>query len=128
MVCRLANFKQFDALVVVLTDVPVMDFTSCRALDDMISDTLAVIRKVFLVYRRPKLKTYLDKHGIFKKLQLDSIHSERSPALCAAARSIDLDPELCKSPRIDLDRMQQSRGIPALLFHQKRKAPSQVTG
>ena len=97
MVCRLANFKQFNALVVVLTDVSVMDFTSCCALDDMISDTLAVIRKVFLVYRRPILKTYLDKHGIFKKLQLDSIHSERSPALCAAARSIDLDPELCKS-------------------------------
>jgi SulP family sulfate permease len=97
MVRRLANFKQFHALVVVLTDVPVMDFTSCRALDDMISDTLAVIRKVFLVCRRPKLKTYLDKQGIFKKLELDSIHSERSTALCAAVRAIELDPDVCKA-------------------------------
>jgi SulP family sulfate permease len=96
MVRRLANFKQFDALVIDLTDVPVMDFTSVRALDDMISDTLAVNRKVFLVCMRPKLKTYLDKQGIFKKLELDSVHSQRSTALCAAARSIDLDPELCK--------------------------------
>ncbi len=95
MVRRLANFKQFDALVVDLTDVPIMDFTSCRALDDMISDTLAVNRKVFLVCKRPKLKTYLDKLGIFKKLTLESIHSERATALCAAARSIDLDPDAC---------------------------------
>ena len=95
MVRRLANFKQFDALVVDLTDVPVMDFTSCRALDDMISDTLAVNRKVFLVCKRPNLKTFLEKQGILKKLALDSIHDERSTALCAAARSIDLDPDAC---------------------------------
>jgi SulP family sulfate permease len=96
MVRRLANFKQFDALVVDLTDVPAIDYTSCRALDDMISDTLDANRTVFLVCRRPKLKTYLDRQGIFKKLKLDSIHSQRSTALCAAARSIDLDPEVCK--------------------------------
>jgi len=96
MVRRLASFKQFDALVVDLTDVPVMDFTSCRALDDMISDTLAVNRKVFLVCMRPKLKAFLDKQGIFKKLELDNIHSQRSTALCAAARSIEVDPEICK--------------------------------
>ena len=96
MVRRLASFKQFDALVLDLTAVPIMDFTSCRALDDMINDTLAVNRKVFLVCMRPKLKAYLEKQGIFKKLTLDSIHSQRSTALCAAARSIDLDPEICK--------------------------------
>lgn len=96
MVRRLANFKQFDALVLDLTDVPAIDYTSCRALDDMISDTLAVKRKVFIVCMRPKLKTFLNKQGIFKKLDLDSIHSQRSTALCAAARSIDLDLEVCK--------------------------------
>ncbi|NNF97278.1 MAG: SulP family inorganic anion transporter, partial [Halobacteria archaeon] len=96
MVRRLANFKQFDALVVDLTDVPAIDYTSCRALDDMISDTLAVNRQVFIVCMRPKLKTFLDKQGIFKKLGIDNIHSQRSTALCAAARSIDIDPDTCK--------------------------------
>jgi len=97
MVRRLANFKQFDALVVDLTDVPAIDYTSCRALDDMISDTLAVNRQVFIVCMRPKLKTFLDNQGIFKKLGIDNIHSQRSSALCAAARSIDLDPDACKA-------------------------------
>ena len=96
MVRRLANFKQFDALVVDLTDVPAIDYTSCRALDDMISDTLAVNRQVFIVCMRPKLKTFLDNQGIFNKLGTDNIHSQRSTALCAAARSIDLDPDACK--------------------------------
>jgi SulP family sulfate permease len=96
MVRRLANFKQFDALVLDLTDVPAIDYTSCRALDDMISDTLAVNRQVFIVCMRPKLKTFLDKQGIFKKLDIDNIHAQRSTALSAAARSIDLDPEVCK--------------------------------
>jgi SulP family sulfate permease len=96
MVRRLANFKQFDALVVDLTDVPAIDYTSCRALDDMISDTLAVNRQVFIVCMRPKLRTFLDNQGIFKKLGIDNIHSQRSSSLCAAARSIDLDPDTCK--------------------------------
>ena len=78
---RLATFKQLDAVVVDLTVVPVMDLTFCRALDDMISDTLAVNRKVFLDCQRPNLKSYLDKQGVFKKLELDSILSERSTVL-----------------------------------------------
>ena len=78
---HLANLKQLDALVEDLTDIPIADFTSCRAFDDMISDTLAVNRKVFLDSQQPNLNSSLDKQGVFKKLELDSILSERSTVL-----------------------------------------------
>lgn len=96
MVRLLANFKQFDALVLDLTNVPAVDFTSSRALDDMISDTLAANRQVYLVGMRPKVKAFLAKQGILSKLSEGNIHNTRTPALCAAAKSFDIDPEACK--------------------------------
>jgi len=48
MVRRLAHFRQFDVLVVDLTDVPVMDFTSGRALDDIIGNAVKIDRQVFI--------------------------------------------------------------------------------
>jgi len=93
---RLTHFKQFDVLVVDLTDVPVMDFTSSRALNDMISNTMAINRQVFVVGMRPKLKTFLETQGMLEKIEHVNIHSQRSTALCAAARSTDLDPNICR--------------------------------
>jgi len=48
MVRRLAHFRQFDVLVVDLTDVPAMDFTSGRALDDIIGNAVKIDRQVFI--------------------------------------------------------------------------------
>ncbi len=96
MVRRLADFKQFDVLVVDLTDVPVMDFTSGRALDDIIGNAVKINRQVFVVGMRPRLKTFLETQGILEKIDQANIHSQRSTALCAAARSVDLDPDICR--------------------------------
>lgn len=93
MMRRLADFKQFDALVVDLTDVPAMDFTSCRALDDMIDNTMTTNRQVFIVGMRPELKEFLDTQGVLEKIEPMNIHGQRATALCAAARSIDLNPD-----------------------------------
>lgn len=99
MARRLADFEQFDALVVDLTDVPAMDLTSCRALDNMIGNTLAVNRQVFVAGMRPELKAFLETQGILERIGPVNIHGQRSTALCAAARSIDLDPDSCRPER-----------------------------
>lgn len=50
MVRRLAHFKEYDSLVLDLSGVPAVDFTSSMALNDIISDTLEDSdRYVFLV-------------------------------------------------------------------------------
>lgn len=97
MVRRLANFKEYDALVLDLTGVPIIDFTSSMALNDIISDTLASSeRYIFLVGLRPKVQNFLEKQAILDKVDSSHIYPERQAALCHAARLININPEACK--------------------------------
>lgn len=97
MVRRLAAFKQYDALVLDLSDVPVIDFTSARAILDMISDTQHADRHVLLVGIQPKVKDFLTRQRVLDLVANDRIYDNRIKALCHAARLINLDPESCKS-------------------------------
>ena len=97
MVRRLAHFKEYDALVLDLSGVPSVDFTSCMALTDMISDTLASNdRYVFLVGLRPNVQKFMEKQSVLEKVDSSHIYPERHTALCHAARVINIDPEACK--------------------------------
>lgn len=98
MVRRLAHFKEYDSLVLDLTGVPAVDFTSSMALNDIISDTLASKdRYVFLVGLRPNVKSFLDKQGILNQVDSGHIYAERHTALCHAARVINIAPDACKA-------------------------------
>jgi len=98
MVRRLANFKEYDSLVLDLSGVPAVDFTSSMALTDMISDTLTGgDRYVFFVGLRPNVQAFLEKQGVLDKVDSSHIYSERHSALCHAARVIDIDPDDCKA-------------------------------
>lgn len=98
MVRRLAHFKEYDSLVLDLTGVPAVDFTSSMALNDIISDTLASKdRYVFLVGLRPNVMSFLDKQGILEQVDKGHIYTERHTAICHAARLIDIDPDACKA-------------------------------
>ncbi len=98
MVRRLAHFKEYDSLVLDLTGVPAVDFTSSMALNDIISDTLASKdRYVFLVGLRPNVKSFLDSQGILEQVDSGHIYAERHTALCHAARVINIDPDACKA-------------------------------
>ena len=97
MVRRLAHFKEYDALVLDLSGVPSVDFTSCMALTDMISDTLASNdRYVFLVGLRPNVQEFMEKQNVLEKVDSSHIYPERHTALCHAARVINIDPDACK--------------------------------
>lgn len=98
MVRRLAHFKEYDSLVIDLSGVPAVDFTSAMALNDMICDTLADEgRFVFLVGLRPNVQEFLQKQNVLEKVDNGHIYPERHTALCHAARVINIDPEACKA-------------------------------
>jgi SulP family sulfate permease len=96
MIRRLAKFDEYDALILDMTDVPAIDFTSCRAIDDMVSDALQINRNVFLVGVRPKVKLFLQRQGVTQKLDTTHICKKRKEALCLAAMSLGIEHELCK--------------------------------
>jgi len=97
MVRRLAQFKEYDSLVLDLSGVPSVDFTSSMALNDMICDTLANNERfVFIVGLRPAVEQFLEKQGVLDNVDKGHIYPQRHTALCHAARVINIDPDVCK--------------------------------
>ena len=94
MVRRLAQFKEYDVLVLDLSAVPAVDFTSCMALSDIINDTLAASnRSVFIVGLRPNVERFIEKQGVLDNVDKGHIYSDRHTALLHAARLINNDPD-----------------------------------
>ena len=97
MVRRLAHFKEYDSLVLDLSGVPAVDFTSAMALNDMISDTLAdKDRYVFLVGLRPAVQEFLRKQRVLDYVDNGHIYTDRHSALCHAAKLINIDSAACR--------------------------------
>jgi SulP family sulfate permease len=89
MVRRLAAFKEYDVLILDLADVPLVDYTSSRALDDMVNDAKGAGRDVLIAGARPAVEKFLDRQGVFAILKRDSIFRERADALSQAARLLN---------------------------------------
>ncbi len=95
MVRQLAAFDQYDVLVMDLTDVVAVDFTSSRAIEDMINDARSRQRKVFLVGLRPRVHEFLRAQGVLDRLPEDGLAGSRQEGLCRAARVLGLKPDTC---------------------------------
>jgi SulP family sulfate permease len=89
---RLAQFDQYRALVLDLSELVKLDFTSCRALDDMIFDAQSTGRQVFLVGGRPQVYEMLRKQGVLGRLEEGHRHNQRISALRHAASSLGVTP------------------------------------
>ncbi|PLX62637.1 SulP family inorganic anion transporter [Sedimenticola selenatireducens] len=87
---RLAQFDKYRALVLDLSDVAKVDFTSSRALDDMIFNAQSTGRQVFLVGGRPQVYEMLQKQGVLGRLNEWHQHNRRLSALQHAAASIGI--------------------------------------
>lgn len=85
---RLASFDQYRALVLDLTHVSQVDFTSARALDDMIHDAQDRGRLAFLVGARPAVKSFLKHQGVIANLAKGHCLKNRLQALRLAAEKI----------------------------------------
>lgn len=81
MVRRLASFKQYDALLLDFSSVPVIDFTSSMAVEDMILDARARGRSVYVINCHDKVIDFLKKQGVLAHLDDDSQFIDRESAL-----------------------------------------------
>lgn len=85
MIRRLASFDQYDALVLDFSDVPVIDFTSARAVEDMVIDASQRGRRVYTVIRNPGIQGYLTKQGVMQHVPAEHQCSVRHEALQLAS-------------------------------------------
>jgi SulP family sulfate permease len=84
----LGKFDQYDALILDLSHVPQMDFTSSRALEDMVHGARDSGRDALLVgCHEPVRKTLIDL-GVMAKFDPDHILETRLDALETALRLI----------------------------------------
>ncbi|NCA90592.1 MAG: SulP family inorganic anion transporter [Gammaproteobacteria bacterium] len=85
----LAQFDEYDILILDLTDMPQIDFTASRALYDMVFDAKTMGRQVFLVGGRKSVVEMLTKQGIIDQIPADHRVEKRLVALQAAQRLLE---------------------------------------
>jgi SulP family sulfate permease len=93
MARRLASYDEYDALILDLTEVPVVDFTTCRALEDIIHDAQDAGRQAFLVGARVQVNAMLIKLGILRQLANGHVCEDREEAFRKAAKILGVDLE-----------------------------------
>ncbi|MEJ2426345.1 MAG: SulP family inorganic anion transporter [Candidatus Thiodiazotropha sp.] len=81
MARQMAQFDQYDVLVVDLSDMPQIDFTATRALEDIIVDAQDRGRRVLLAGCRPKVQKSLERQGLIAKIHTQHLHGKRIDAL-----------------------------------------------
>ncbi len=95
MVRRHAAMQDYDIMLLDLSDVTMLDFTSTKAIEDIIVDTGAAGRQVFLVGASQSIIDMLHKQHMLRHLETDQIYQLRVDALRHASRllkiSIDHD-------------------------------------
>jgi SulP family sulfate permease len=89
MARRLAGFDEYDALVLDMTDVPVIDYTTSRAIEDMIHDAQDRGRHAFLVGARPAVAKLLDQQRVLEQLPEGHQHVKRLDALKHAVQLLE---------------------------------------
>ena len=77
--------QDYDIMLLDLSDVPLIDFTSAKALEDIIIDTRAAGRHVFLVGARQRVYDTLKRQKILRHLESGQIYKQRLDALLHAA-------------------------------------------
>jgi len=83
-----ASIKDYDLMLLDLSDVPIIDFTSAKAIEDIIIDTKAAGRQVFLVGARQNVYDILKKQNILRHLDSAQMYRNRLDALQNAAQLI----------------------------------------
>lgn len=67
-----------------LTEVPSIDFTTSRALEDIIIDTVNAVRHIFLVGARAAVCDMLEKQNVLRHFDIGHMYLSRMDALLHA--------------------------------------------
>ncbi len=96
---KLADFDEYDVLLLDLSDVTQIDYTSSRAVGDMIADGQARGRVVLLVLRAGDVDNLLAKYGVRGSVDDGQIFTSRLEALRSAASVGDAAPDAVRADR-----------------------------
>jgi len=86
MVRRHAGIAGYRTMLLDLTSVPCIDFTSARAIEDIIIDTKSAGRDIFLVGACPAVRDMLEKQKILRHFNTGHMYQSRLDALLHASK------------------------------------------
>ncbi|MFV9616408.1 MAG: SulP family inorganic anion transporter, partial [Gammaproteobacteria bacterium] len=84
LVRRHASIAGYSAMLLDLSDVPSIDFTTTRAMEDIITDTIAAGKHILLVGTCKSVHKMLKDQGVLALLEADNIFQKRIDALVHA--------------------------------------------
>ena len=84
--------NDYQALVLDLSEVPILGVTSSLALENAINEALEKGRQVFLVGVSGQAEKRLKKMGVIDKIPTQNLVGDRTTALSKAVNSIDIQP------------------------------------
>jgi SulP family sulfate permease len=93
LVRRASKVDDYGVLVLDLTDVSAIDYTSSRAIEDIIVDALSRKRAVHLCGLRTKVHNVLERDGVLRRVPGENVHKARAAALEAAAAALGVSAE-----------------------------------
>ncbi|RKZ99335.1 MAG: sodium-independent anion transporter [Gammaproteobacteria bacterium] len=91
MVRRHAGIAGYHIMLLDLTEVSSIDFTTTRALEDIVIDTTAAGRQLFLVGARKGVHRVLERQGVLRHLDESCLYQKRLDALQRAREVLASD-------------------------------------
>lgn len=85
----LAFQQNYRVLLLDLSDVPAIDYTASRAIEDMIIDTIAQDRQVLIALPEGAVAEMLERERVVESLPDGHIHRDRLSALRHGAELLD---------------------------------------
>lgn len=89
MVKRVASVDNYEALVLDLSDVPIIDFTSSTAIEDIILDAQDAGHHIFISGAKDNVAEILKKQGILDRLLPEHLYNMRADALRHASELLE---------------------------------------
>jgi len=89
MVRRHAGIAGYQIMLLDLTEVPVIDFTTTRAIEDIIVDTINAGRDIFLVGARTAVCDMLETQNVLRHFNTGHLYQSRLDALLHARSVIE---------------------------------------
>jgi SulP family sulfate permease len=86
LVRRHASIAGYSAMVLDLSDVPNIDFTTARAMEDIITDTITAGKHILLVGTCKSVRKMLKNQGVLALIDEDNIFKKRIDALVHAQK------------------------------------------
>jgi SulP family sulfate permease len=92
MARRLGAADEYDALVLDLSDVPMVDSSAGLSIGDVVQQAVSRGKPVYIVGMRPRVRTVLDRLGVMRLLPPQHVEMDRLSALRAAATPVNPQP------------------------------------